>query len=70
MADYDGQIQLQGALNLPLLACGDIGSDGFRRTLHGFGRHIKAGQQFDLPSSVVEWRFCTNQRQHAADTRR
>ena len=70
MAHRDGQAQLQGTLNLPLFACSDIGSDGFRGTFHRFGRHIQASQQFDLPPSMVEWRFRANQRQHASDTGR
>jgi hypothetical protein len=37
------QIQLYGSLNLPLLALGDVASDGFRRALHRFGGHLQAG---------------------------
>ena len=43
LAHHEGQMQLQGALNFPLLARADIGSDGFRRALHGFGRYLEAG---------------------------
>ena len=70
LAHYDGQTQLQSALNLPLVACGDIGSDGFGSTFHRFGRHREAGQQFDLLSSMVEWHIRAHQRQHAANTGR
>ena len=38
-AHHDRQIQLQGALHLPLLALRDMAADGLRRALHGFGRH-------------------------------
>src|SRR5947199_4468366 len=41
LADDDGQIQLQGFLDLSLLALGDIGSDGLCSTLHGFGGHLR-----------------------------
>jgi hypothetical protein len=51
------QAQLQGALNFSLLACGNIGSDGFGSAFDGFGSHFETGQQFDLLPSVVEWRF-------------
>src|SRR5712691_4847140 len=39
------QIQLHGALNLPLLALGDMDPDGFRRRCPCFGRHLQTGQQ-------------------------
>ena len=38
LTDHDRQIQLDGALDLSLLARGDIGADGLRRALHRFGR--------------------------------
>ena len=66
----DGQVQLQGARNLPLVGCGDIGPDRLGGTFYGFGRHFKAGQQFDLLTSMVEWSLRPHQRQHAADARR
>ena len=65
-AHYEGQIQLPGTLDLPLLTLRDIGPDGLRSTLHGFGGHFEAGRQFDLPASMVEWRFGPNHRQHAS----
>jgi hypothetical protein len=70
LAHHDGQTQLQGVLNLPLFAHSDMGSDGFGSAFHGFGCHREAGQQFDLLSSMIEWRFRANQCQHAADTGR
>jgi len=45
---------------LPIFGMGGptaISAPGFRGTFHRFGRHIEAGQQFDLPPSMVEWRF-------------
>jgi hypothetical protein len=57
---------LPGTLDLPLFALRYIGPDGLRSALHGFGRHFEAGQQLDLPASMVEWRFGPDQRKHAA----
>src|SRR2546430_11130679 len=51
LADDDGQIQLQGFLDLSLLALGDIGSDGLCRTLHGFGGHLQDRKSTRLNSS-------------------
>jgi len=68
LTHYVGQIQLTGTLNLPLLALRYVGPDGLRRALHSFGGHLEAGQQLDLPASMVEWRLGPNQRQHAAHT--
>src|SRR3974377_441345 len=62
----DGQIQLQGFLDLSLRALGDIGSDRFRRTLHGLGRHLQAGQDLDLFAAVLERRLLTHQGLHPA----
>ena len=65
-AHDDRQIQLHGPLDLLLLACGDILSDGFRRPLHGFGGHLQIGEQFHLLASVIEGRLLAHHRLHAA----
>ena len=62
----DGQVQLQGLLDLLLLALSDIGSEGFRRTLHRFGGHLQAGQNFHLFAAVIEGGLLAHQRLHAA----
>src|SRR5438094_3614588 len=66
LADDDGQIQLQGFLDLSLLALGDIGSDGLCRTLHGFGGHLQAGQKLHLLAAVIERGLLAHQTLHAA----
>src|SRR5439155_1140541 len=70
LADDDGQIQLQGFLDLSLLALGDIGSDGLCRTLHGFGGHLQAGQKLHLLAAVIERGLLAHQTLHAAQPAR
>src|SRR5437016_12673732 len=48
LADNHGQVQLAGFVDLGLFALSDIGSDGLRGTLHGFGSHLQTGQHSPL----------------------
>src|SRR6266404_960762 len=64
-ASDDRQIQLQGFLDLFLLTLDDIVSDGFCRTLHGFGRHLQAGQNLHLLAATVERDLLAHQGLHA-----
>jgi hypothetical protein len=54
LADDNGQIQLDGALDLTLFVLGDILSDGLCRALYGFGSHLQAGQDLQLLAAVIE----------------
>src|SRR5438132_1778565 len=66
LADDDGQIQLQGFLDLSLLALGDIASDGLGDTLHGFGGHLQTGQELHLLATMIERSLLAHQSVHAA----
>ena len=44
LTDDDWQIQLDGLADLTLFALGDVSTNCFRRTLHGFGGHLQTGQ--------------------------
>jgi hypothetical protein len=44
LTDDDRQIQLDGLADLALFALGDVSTNRFRRTFHGFGGHLQAGQ--------------------------
>ena len=70
LADNHGQLQLEGFLDLGLFLLSDIGSDGLCGTLHGFGRHLQAGQNFHLFAAVIEGRLLADHRLHAADAGR
>ncbi len=59
-------MELQGFLDLSLLALGDSGSDGLCRTLHGFGGHLQAGQKLHLLAAVIERGLLAHQSLHAA----
>ena len=59
------QIQLHSVVDRRVLAQGDVAADRFGSTFDGFGRYLKTGEEFDLLPNVIEWRFGTNQRQHA-----
>ena len=67
---HDRQIQLHGALNLPLLALSDVASDGLRGALHRLGGHLQAGQDFHLLAAMIEGGLLTHDRLHAAHPRR
>jgi len=66
LAGNGGQVQLEGFLDFLLLALGNIGSDGLRRTLHRFGGHFQVGQNFQLFAPVIEGRLLAHQGLHAA----
>ena len=52
-------------MDLRLFALSDSGSDGLRGTLHGFGSHLQAGQNFHLFAPLIEGRLADD-RLHAA----
>src|SRR5438093_4728403 len=56
LADNHGQVQLEGFVDLGLFALSDIGSDGLRGTLHGFGSHLQTGQNSPLFAAMSEGR--------------
>ena len=60
------EIQLYGALDLLLLALGDVSSEGLRGALHCLRGHVQAGQEFHLLAAVIEGRVGTHSRQHAS----
>jgi len=70
LAADDGQIQLQGFLDLGLLALGDIASDGLGYTFHGFGGHLQASQQSHVLAAVIEWGLLAYQSMHATHSGR
>ena len=53
-ARHQGQLQLQGPLDLCLLPRRDILCDPFRRPLHRLGGQFQTRQQFQLPASVTD----------------
>jgi hypothetical protein len=62
----DWQFQLESFLNLGLFALSDVGSDGLRRSLYGFGGHFQAGQNFHRLATEIEVCLLTHHRLHAA----
>ena len=60
LSHQDGQIQLDGLLDLLLFSPCDIASDGLRRALYRFGRHFQAGQNLHLLAAVIEGILLTN----------
>lgn len=62
----DGQLQLDGFANFPLLAGGDVGSDGLRRALHRFGGHFQSGQNLHLLPTTIKRPLLAHYRIHAA----
>jgi hypothetical protein len=53
-----------------LLALREISAQGLGGTLHRFGRHLQAGQNFHLFPPVIEGGLLTHQGLHAAHSRR
>jgi hypothetical protein len=68
-SSHDGQFQLLGTVDLLLLLCQDIPTNGFRRTLYGFGCYRKVSQQLRLCAPTVECHLMPNEAHHAADGR-
>src|SRR5437660_156794 len=66
IAGDGGQVQLEGSLDLSLLALSDIRADGLRRPLHRFGGHFQAGQNSHLFAAMVEGPILAHHRLHAA----
>ena len=62
----DGQVQLDGFADFPLLAGGDVASDGLRRTLHRFGGHFQSGQNLHLLPTASKRPLLAHYRIHAA----
>ena len=54
LTHHNGQVQLDGFANFPLLAGGDIGSDGLRRALHRFDGHLQFGQKLHLLPTAIK----------------
>jgi hypothetical protein len=69
LAHHDRQIQLLGPLNLLSRARADILSNGFCRSLHGFGSHLQIGQQFHLLATPIEGGVLAHHCLHAAHPR-
>jgi hypothetical protein len=59
------QIELYGAIDLLLLAPGDISADGFGYTFNGLGGDLQASEQFHLLATVIERAVLSHQRLHA-----
>ncbi len=51
---HDGQIELEGPLDLNLLVLCDVLTNRFGVSFHGFSRDRQAGQQFHLGTAPVE----------------
>jgi hypothetical protein len=66
----DWQVQLDGSLDLLLLALRDIATDSLCCALHRFGGHFQAGQDLHLCAAMIEGGLLTNQSLHAAYARR
>ena len=62
---HDGKVQRQGLRDFLLLALRDIGAEGLRRTLHRFGGHLQARQNFHLFTALIEGGLLAHQRLHA-----
>ena len=65
LADFDGQVQLDGSLDLLLLTLSDILSNSFRRTLDRLGGHLQSGQDIHLLTAVVKESLLPHQGLHA-----
>jgi hypothetical protein len=70
LADYDRQIQLQGALDLFQLAGGDVGSDGLGHSLHGLGGYLQTSQEFHPLAALLERGVLAERGLHAAHSGR
>jgi hypothetical protein len=70
LAPDDGQVQLNGFADFPLLTCSDVGANGLRRALDRFGRHFQTSQHFHLLASVIKGNFLSHHGLHPTHTGR
>ena len=63
-----GEIQLNGALDLPMVALRNVAADGLGGALHCLGGHLQTGQDLHLVAAMLEGPFLTDESLHAADS--
>src|SRR5271157_3384712 len=56
--------------SVSFFACGDVGANCFRRTLHRLGCHLQTSQNLHLLASVIEGSLQAHYGLHAAYARR